>query len=97
MPYIGCLVFAAIGILQTVLGVMGLEHEFGGWGVFVGLGAAFFLRIMLPLTVGTYFGAVEVLGWPWWGGVLIAAPGLLLLIPAFMAQILDGLSSMRRR
>ena len=28
---------------------------------------------MLPLTVGTYFGAVEVLGWPWCDGSLKAA------------------------
>lgn len=97
MFQIGCILFAAIGIVQLVLGVMGLQHEFGGWGVIVGLAAAFGLRFMLPLTVGTYFGAVEVLGWPWYGGVLIAAPGLLLIIPSFLAHVTEVLSSMARR
>ena len=97
MFQIGCILFAAIGITQLVLGVMGLQHEFGGWGAFFGLAAAFGFRFMLPLTVGTYLGAVEVLGWPWWGGVIIAAPGLLLIIPTFLAQVTEAISSVVRR
>lgn len=74
-----------------------IQHELGGWWAFAALVAAFGFRFMLPLTIGTYFGAVEVLGWPWWGGVLIAAPGLLLIVPSILAQALEGLSSTIRR
>jgi hypothetical protein len=97
MFQIGCILFAVIGIAQIVLGVMGLQHQFGGWVAFFAVLAAVGFRFMLPLTVGTYFGAVEVLGWPWWGGVLIAAPGLLLIIPSVIAQVTEALSSMARR
>jgi hypothetical protein len=97
MVQIGCILFAAIGIAQIVLGVMGLQHEFGGWGAFLGLIAAFGFRFILPLTVGTYFGAVEVLGWPWWGGVLIAAPGLLPIVPSVIGQVTEALSSIVRK
>lgn len=97
MEKIGCLVFLGVGLAQLLLGVAGIQHELGGWWAFAALVAAFGFRFMLPLTIGTYFGAVEVLGWPWWGGVLIAAPGLLLIVPSILAQALEALSSTIRR
>lgn len=97
MEKIGCVLFLAVGIAQVLLGVAGIHHELGFWGVFAALVAAFGFRFMLPLTIGTYFGAVEVLGWPWWGGLLIAAPGLVLIVPSILAQALESISSAVRR
>jgi len=63
----GFLIFIGVGIAQAYVGFLGIEYHFGEvWG-WVAIGAAFILRIMFPLTIATYFGAVDVLGWPWYG------------------------------
>lgn len=85
--------FLVFGLAQIGLGVIGIQSEFGGWWAFGALVAAFGLRIMLPLTIGTYFGVVNVLGWPWWAGVLIAAPGLLFLLPSVIADVVEGFTA----
>ena len=84
---LGILLLVAMGVVQLALGWMGIEHHLGWWA---SAGAAFlffFVRFTLPITIGTYFGVVDVLGWPWWAGVLIAAPGLLLVVPSIVAAI----------
>lgn len=85
---LGIFSLIAIGVVQLALGWAGIEHHLGWWG---GVGAVFlffFFRFTLPITVGVYFGVVDVLGWPWWAGVLIAAPGLLFVVPTIIAAIL---------
>lgn len=83
--------FFAFGIAQIVVGYIGLQVMIGTWVAVVGLGFAFGLRIMLPMTIGSFFGAIEVLGWPWWGALLFAAPGLLFMIPGIIAEAIDGI------
>lgn len=85
------LVFLAVGIGQMVLGFMGLDYLLGMWAGFVGLGLALILRFTLPISIGSYFGAVEVLGWPWWAGVLVVLPGLLFIIPGLLAGAIADL------
>ena len=59
------LLFVAVGIFQIWLGYVGIEHHFGtGWAIGA-IVAAFGFRVMLPLTAGSYFGAVDVMGWEW--------------------------------
>ena len=85
----GFIIFLVVGIAQAYVGFLGIEYHFGelwAWGAIV---LAFFLRIMFPLTIGTYFGAVDVLGWPWYGGVALAAPGLLFILPAMVTGVLE--------
>ena len=45
---------------------------------------------MLPLTIGTFFGALDVWGWPWYGALLFAAPGLLFTLPGAVGLALVG-------
>ena len=85
----GFIIFLGIGITQIYVGFLGIEYNFGeiwAWGAIC---LAFFLRIMFPLTIGTYFGAVDVLGWPWYGGVALAAPGLLFILPAMVTSVIQ--------
>jgi hypothetical protein len=85
--YIGVIV---VGIAQLVLGYVGIEEWLGsGWAIGA-LALAFFARIMLPLTVGTFLAVTNVYGYEWWIGVLIAAPGLLLILPAMVSDVLNG-------
>lgn len=78
----------SVGVIQLILGFMGLEHLLGLWASFLGVALVFTLRIFLPMTIGAWFGAVEVLGWPWWAGVLVVAPGLLFIAPAMVNALL---------
>ena len=72
----------SVGVVQLWLGWIGIEHHLGEWAAVVAVLAVFFLRLMLAMTIGTYFGAVDVIGWPWWTGILIADPGIVFVIPA---------------
>jgi hypothetical protein len=93
----GFLLLIVIGLVQLVLGFLGLEYLVGFWAAAVGLGLVFFLRIMLPMTVGSYFGAVDVLGWPWWAGVLIVTPGFLFVVPGFVLGLYEDVKRGQRR
>lgn len=88
-------IFLLVGLAQIYLGYIGVEHHLGFWAAIAAIGVMFVFRIMLPITIGSYFGAVDVLGWPWWGGVLVAAPGLLFIAPTMILAALEPLLSKR--
>ena len=96
---LGALLFLGIGLLQLGLGWIGIEYHLGWWAA---AGAGFLavvMRIMLPITIGTYFGVVDVIGWPWWAGLLIAAPGIVFAVPVFVPlivnEVIDWIQSKR--
>ena len=87
---VGVIFFLIIGILQIYVGFLGVEYHLGGgWAVGVII-LSFFFQIMLPLTIGTFFGALDVWGWPWYGALLFAAPGLLFTLPGAVGLALVG-------
>lgn len=88
-------IFLLVGLAQIFLGYIGIEHHLGFWAAVAAIAAAIMFRVMLPITIGSYFGAVDVLGWPWWGGVLVAAPGLLFIAPAMVMAALEPIFSKR--
>ncbi|MFM8749328.1 hypothetical protein [Rhabdaerophilum sp.] len=88
-------VFLLLGVLQIYLGFVGIDYLFGVWWAWGAIGVAIFFRIMLPLTIGTYFAVVNVFHYPWYVGLIVAAPGLLFLVPAFIAEIVAFISKRR--
>lgn len=79
----------AFGIAQMVVGFLGLEWWLSAgwaWGILI---ACFFFRFTLPITIASFFGATEVLGWHWFWALLFAVPGLAMMIPGVLAVILD--------
>jgi hypothetical protein len=98
MEFLGFLLvplFLIVGILQLWLGYVGIEDWLGqGWAI----GAvvlAFATRLMFPLTVGTYLAVVNVFGYAWWVGAIVAAPGLLFVLPSLVMAALEPLFSKR--
>ena len=72
------------------VGFMGIEYHLGALWAWLAIGIGFVLRIMLPLTIGTFFGALDVLGWPWYGALALTAPGLIFILPAMISSALDS-------
>jgi hypothetical protein len=85
---LGFLVFIAVAIIQTAVGYIGIEHHFGTFVAIVVIILAFFFRLMLPLTIGTFLGAMNVWGWPWYGALALALPGLLFAIPKLITAVI---------
>ena len=46
---------------------------------------------MLPLTIGTFFGALNVLNWHWFGALILTIPGLLFVVPAMVTAAIGSL------
>ena len=86
---LGFLIFVTVAIIQTAVGYIGIEHHFGTFVAIVVIILAFTFRLMLPLTIGTFLGAMNVWGWPWYGALALAAPGLLFIVPALITSVLS--------
>lgn len=87
---LGVIAFFAFGIAQSVVGYMGIEDGLGKWWAIGALVAAFGFRFTLPLTIGTFFGATNVLDWHWFWALLLALPGLAFMIPGLIAAALEA-------
>lgn len=86
---LGFFVFIIVAIIQTAVGYIGIEHHFGTFLAVVVIILAFVFRLMLPLTIGTFLGAMNVWDWPWYGALALAAPGLLFIVPALITSVLS--------
>jgi len=88
----GGLIFIGVifyGIAQLSVGYLGIEDLFGGgWAIAALIGSVIF-RFTLPITIGAFFGATEVLGWHWVAALVFTAPGLLFVIPAVVSSVLE--------
>ena len=94
---LGGILFLLVGLIQIYAGFIGLEYHFGSVAAFAALFLAFFLRIMFPLTIGTFLCAMNVWGWPWYGAALFAAPGLLFILPALVTAAIGSLFEKKRQ
>lgn len=83
----GLLLFLAYGVAQIYAGFIGIEHHLGAIWAWLALIASLLFRFTLPISIGAFFGAWQVWGWPWPLAAVFAAPGLLLIIPGAMAAI----------
>jgi hypothetical protein len=85
---LGFFVFIIVAFIQTAVGYIGIEHHFGTFVAIVVIILAFVFRLMLPLTIGTFLGAMNVWDWPWYGALALALPGLLFAIPALITAVI---------
>ncbi len=91
---LGVIFFLLIGIIQIIVGYLGIEYHLGsGWAIGSVIASLLF-RISFPLTLGTFFGALDVLGWPWYGAALFTLPGLIFIIPGAVGIALAGIGNM---
>jgi hypothetical protein len=57
----GFILFMGYGILQIVAGYVGIDFHFGAVWAGVAIVAALMFRFTLPITIGAFFGAMDVL------------------------------------
>ena len=87
MAALAFFVVLLFGLVQLGVGWWGIEHLCGwGWALAVCL-LAVATRFTLPLTIGVFFGARDVLGWHWLAALGLALPGILFMVPAAMVAI----------
>ena len=80
---VGVIFFLAVGVIQIIVGYLGIEYHLGsGWAVGAVI-LSLLLRISFPLTIGTFFGALNVLEWHWFAALLLTVPGLIFMVPGF--------------
>ena len=95
MPFLFSILVLVYGLTQIVMGYAYFE-DILGWSPAVLLILTFaliFLRIGFPFTIGAYFGAIEIWGWPWWGAALFAFPGLIIGGMLLIAMLAEGILS----
>ena len=90
---VGVILLLAIGVVQIAIGYMGIEYHFGGGWAIGAVILSIVFRFSLPLTIGTFFGATDVLGFSWIVALLITLPGLLLMVPGAIAAGIGGIAS----
>lgn len=89
----GFILFMSYGILQIVAGYAGIDYHIGAVWAVAAIASAFMFRFTLPITIGAFFGAMDVWHWHWGWAALFAAPGLFLLIPGVILSIIGGVKS----
>ena len=92
---LGGILFLFVGVVQIFVGYIGIEHHLGAGFAIGALVLGFVFRIMFPLTIGTFFGALDVWGWPWYGALALAAPGVLFIVPALVTAAIATLVEKR--
>ncbi len=97
MGVVGCIIFAAIGLLQIWTAFLGMVYYTGTFWPLVIMGFCFFARFTLPITIFTFLGAMKVWDWEWYWALLFTLPGLLFIVPSIMASIIDGTRNLYRR
>ncbi len=83
------LVFFAFSIMQLYAGFVGINLHLGTFLAFIALIMALLFRFTLPITIGAFFGAVDVWGWHWFFAILFVAPGLIFVIPGTFLKIIS--------
>lgn len=90
----GCVLILGMGALfvaQCYAGYHGISHHWGIEWAIAAIVLAFFFQFTLPITVGSYFGAIYLWHWPWYGALAFATPGMALMLLAMIPGAMAGL------
>ena len=88
MAVFGFFAVIAFGLAQFIAACAGITEHLGVFGAAGILMASLFFRFTLPVTIGAFFGAMDVWGFPWSIAALFAAPGLIFLVPSVAISML---------
>lgn len=75
------------GIAQITAAFQGIDFHFGAFWAVATIAVTLPFRFTLPITIGSFFGAMDVWQWHWTLAALFAAPGLALVVPGILVSI----------
>jgi hypothetical protein len=79
--------FLAFAMAQMAAGFAGIEHGVGHLWALAAVGAALLLRFTLPISIGAFFGAMQLWHWHWSLALLFAVPGLVFVLPGVIPAV----------
>lgn len=87
LPIIFGIGFVVWAIAQFIAGYDGItSYMSSGWAIAAIL-VGFIFRFTLPITIGAFYGALMVWGWPWYLALLFTVPGLALIVPSALLSV----------
>ncbi|MBL0319275.1 MAG: hypothetical protein IPP74_08310 [Alphaproteobacteria bacterium] len=81
--------FVILGVAQMYVGYLEMNHYIGPIWAVGAICLCLLVRFTLPITVAAFFGATDILGWPWIGAMFFAVPGLAFLVPGVLGMIIS--------
>lgn len=94
LGYAWVILIFGFGFVQIYAAYLGIDYHWGViWAVII-IGASLFFRFIPAITIGAFFGALDVWEWHWFFSLIFAAPSLIFVVPGLLAHFLD---SMRTR
>jgi hypothetical protein len=98
LGYVMGLAFCIAALTLCGLAWLGLEDMFGWRWALGGIVLSLMVRINIPVLVGLYFYALNILGWSQMESFAFALPGLLIIVPSMAVEVFSVLvGSMARR
>ena len=92
LPIIFGIGFVIWAIAQFMAAYDGITSYMGsGWAIGAIL-VSFIFRFTLPITIGAFYGAMIVWGWPWYLALLFTVPGLALVVPSALLSVYNFIS-----
>lgn len=98
LGYVMGLAFCIAALTLCGLAWLGLEDMFGWRWALGGVVLALMVRLNIPVLVGLYLYALNILGWSQVESFAFALPGLLIIVPSMAVEVFSVLvGSMARR
>ncbi len=95
MGFVIMIAVFGLALLYAGMAFAGIEHLWGFWTAFFIVGPSLMFRFTLPLSIGVFFCAKDVYGWEWYWALLLAAPGVILIVPGLMVGLWELVTSRR--
>ena len=81
------------GVVQLVAGYEEITFHLGTIWAIAAVVVAFTFRFILPLTIGSFFGAMNVWHWHWAAALALAVPGIVFAVPGVLVTLIAGAKS----
>ena len=90
---IAVILLISLIFFHIIVGFLGLQYYFGSiMGIFLII-MCFLLKFFIPISIATFFGALNVIEWHWIPSLLISLPGIIFLKPSFLTKNVQFYSS----
>jgi hypothetical protein len=85
--YVLGLAFCIAALALCGLAWLGLDDQFGWRWALGGVVLCLMVRVNIPVLVGLYFYALNILGWSQMESFAFALPGLLIIVPSMAVEV----------